>query len=90
MWKYGGVADTTEDKITEWRHLTEPEPTDLEALVNDYLSYKESINYKELRKKEYPPLEDFADAFYWLHNGNKELMVEYLNKIKNIKNKYPK
>ena len=43
-----------------------------------------------LRKKEYPPLEEFAEAFVEYRGGNNSLMNEYLEKCANVKIKYPK
>ena len=39
---------------------------------------------------EYPPIEDFIDAYYWEKNGNSSLMEEYLKKVSAVKNKFPK
>lgn len=55
-------------------------------------------NYKEglvkdcylRREQEYPPITDFIDAYFWEKNGDSSLMEAYLNKIKDIKQKYPK
>ena len=47
-------------------------------------------DYKALRKKEYPPLDEFADAYYWLQKGDPTLMDEYIAKVEAVKVKYPK
>lgn len=60
--------------------------TELEVL--DALA--EENAYKNLRRDEYPPLEDLADAIYWQANGNEEPMSAYLLKCEEVKNKYPK
>ncbi len=42
------------------------------------------------RTKEYPPITDFADAYYWAQKGKTELMDAYVAKCDAIKLKYPK
>ena len=42
------------------------------------------------RAKEYPPITDFADAYYWAQKGKTELMDAYVAKCDAIKLKYPK
>lgn len=48
------------------------------------------LNYKQLRSLSYPQLVDFADAYYWAQQGDNTKMNEYLAKITEIKDKYPK
>ena len=43
-----------------------------------------------LRKAEYPPLTDLADALYWNANGNPLPLTQYYDKISAVKLKYPK
>lgn len=45
---------------------------------------------RQKRKEEYPSLEQFVDAYYWLQRGDDTKMNEYLEKCDDIKNKYPK
>lgn len=47
-------------------------------------------DYQKLRKKQYPPIEDFVDAYYWLQRGNPLPMQQYLEKIDVIKGRVPK
>ena len=42
------------------------------------------------RRLEYPPMTDFADAYYHLQKGDNALMQEYLDKVEAVKLKYPK
>lgn len=49
-----------------------------------------ATEYQRQRVEEYPRLEDFADAYYWAQQGNNTKMDEYLAKITEVKNKYPK
>lgn len=46
--------------------------------------------YDYKRRYEYPQLADFADAYYWMQKGNDTKMNEYLAKITEIKEKFPK
>jgi hypothetical protein len=47
-------------------------------------------DYAELRRREYPPLSELADAIYWQENGDKEPMKAYIKKCTAVKDKYPK
>jgi hypothetical protein len=47
-------------------------------------------DYRELRAKEYPPLEDFIDAWYWQGQGDYSKMTDYLTRCDAVKLKYPK
>jgi len=42
------------------------------------------------RREEYPPLEEFADAYYWSQRGDQKPMEAYLRKIDDVKAKHPK
>jgi hypothetical protein len=46
--------------------------------------------YKQMRVEEYPSLAEFADAYYWQTKGNDKLMEHYLERVKQVKEKYPK
>lgn len=48
------------------------------------------LDYSIERRMNYPQLADFADAYYWVQQGDNTKMDEYLTKIKEIKEKYPK
>ncbi len=47
-------------------------------------------DYRVLRLREYPPYEEFIDAYYWESKGDLEPLKRYLAKIEAIKTKYPK
>lgn len=49
-----------------------------------------SGDYAERRKKEYPPIEEYVDAQYWLSQGDPSKMTAYLNKCSEVKAKFPK
>jgi hypothetical protein len=46
--------------------------------------------YQRLRKSEYPPLADLADAMYWQSQGDDSKMQAYLAAVQAVKDKYPK
>lgn len=43
-----------------------------------------------LRRAAYPPLEDFADAWFHLQRGDGTKMVEYLRNCSEVKNNFKK
>jgi hypothetical protein len=45
--------------------------------------------YRRNRITEYPQISEFIDAYYWERRGDSSKMEIYLEKIDNIKNKYP-
>lgn len=69
-----------------WHHMDAP--TWQEIL--DESDRLKTIAYQQCRADEYPPLQEFADAYYWQQRGNPNLMDEYLAKVDAIKAKYPK
>ena len=50
----------------------------------------EATEYQRLRKPEYPPLADLADALYWQSQGDESKMTAYLAAVDAVKQKYPK
>lgn len=68
----------------------EPSMEVIEAEVERIQLEREELLYQSKRASEYPPIEDFADAFYWLQKGDRSLMDSYLNKVESIKEKFPK
>lgn len=73
--------DENQSKPTEKEIVDE-----LERLKSDY----EAKEYQRLRAPEYPPKEDFIDAYYWAQRGDNTKMNEYLEKCDDVKIKYPK
>lgn len=47
-------------------------------------------DWVQMRKKAYPAIEDFIDAFYWLQKGNPQPMKDYIAKCDDVKKKIPK
>ena len=53
-------------------------------------AYVAAHAYIAKRQSEYPPLADFADAYYWAQNGDNTKMTAYIDKCEAVKTKYPK
>jgi len=47
-------------------------------------------SYAQLRAGEYPPLAEFADAYYWQQQGDSTKMEAYLAKLASVKAAHPK
>ena len=47
-------------------------------------------NYFDRRRKAYPNLSEFADAYYWAQKGDNTKMDEYVAKCDAVKEKFPK
>jgi hypothetical protein len=75
----------------EW-HESSPKPTkdELDALWQTTLDKINANAYIAKRASEYPPITDFADAYYWAQKGNTALMDAYVAKCEATKQKYPK
>lgn len=58
------------------------EPTEQEVLA--------ATEYQRLRRPEYPPLTDLADAIYWQQQGDDSKMEAYVAACEAVKAKYPK
>jgi hypothetical protein len=76
----------------EWLDTEQTKPTDAEiaAEVTKLQSEYDAKEYARKRIKEYPPLADFVDAYYWAQNGDDTKMTAYIEKCAEIKDKYPK
>lgn len=46
--------------------------------------------YREQRRLAYPPIEEFADAFYWIEQGDNAKMNRYLAAVTAVKQQFPK
>ena len=69
-----------------WHHQDAPTWTEI---MNESDRLK-TIAYQQCRAQEYPPLQEFVDAYYWQQKGDDKLMEQYLAKVKEVKEKYPK
>ena len=53
-------------------------------------AYVDAHAYIAKRAAEYPPITEFADAYYWMQKGKPELMDAYVAKCEATKQKYLK
>lgn len=67
-----------------------PTNEEITAEVERRQAELDANEYQRLRKAEYPPLADFADAAYWQSQGDDSKMTAYLAAIAAVKSKYPK
>jgi len=51
---------------------------------------EEVFTWRGNRMREYPPLQQLADALYWSQKGNPVLLDAYLAACEEVKRKYPK
>ena len=76
----------------EWLDENQTKPTEkeinqeIERLQNEY----DAKEYQRLRAPNYPPKEDFIDAYYWAQKGDTSKMDEYIQKCDDVKAMYPK
>ena len=61
----------------------------IEAMQTASDLYENNL-YKAARAKEYPPLEDLADAMYWSSQGDNTKLEAYYAACEAVKQKYPK
>lgn len=80
------------NKIKWVKNAPTPLPTyeDLEAEALKLEQKEEQEKYRSLRRNEYPPLSDLADALYWQAQGDKSKMTAYIAAVDAVKQKYPK
>jgi hypothetical protein len=83
----GAMYQLSNTTFTKWWHHQDA-PTWQEIL--DECERLKSLAYKQCRAEEYPPLGEFVDAYYWKQAGDPEPMLDYLAKVKEVKQKYPK
>jgi hypothetical protein len=69
---------------------TMPSKEELDAEIARLEAEFVSSEYQRLRKFEYPPLADLADAIYWQSQGDETKMTAYLAAVEAVKQKYPK
>ena len=85
------VLDNTYEGI-QWEDTVQEQPTkeevlqELQRLQDEY----NSLEYQRLRKPQYPPIEDLADALYWQSQGDNSKMENYLKAVNDVKLAYPK
>lgn len=55
-----------------------------------FSSSEPTFSWRGHRMREYPPLQQLADALYWSQRGDQSLMEAYLAACDEVKRKYPK
>lgn len=79
----------------EWQNLIEEQSNGKKIVSNEHgypisVDHNLTVDYFTSRRHSYPDVREFADAYYWMIEGDNSKMEEYLKKCKAIKNKYPK
>jgi len=76
----------------EWTDTEQTKPTEAEvtAEVARLQAEYDANEYQRLRKPEYPPLADLADAIYWAAKGDNTKLDNYYAACEAVKLKYPK
>lgn len=77
------VIRGTQYSDIEWHSDNPPSQAEVLAAV----SVIESLEYKEKRKAEYPPIEEYLDGVV---KGDQQQIQEYIAKCLAVKEKYPK
>jgi hypothetical protein len=81
----------TYDTVTWFSDDVEkPKKEIVEAEIKKRQAVLAALEYQRLRKPEYPPMADLADAIYWQSQGDESKMQAYLAVVNQVKQKYPK
>jgi hypothetical protein len=88
----GAVWDNSYEGIKPNELETRPTPTlaELEAVWPEVEAELKLEEIQRSRAEAYPPLGEFADAYYWAQNGDSSKMEEYVLKCAEVKNRFPK
>lgn len=70
--------------------ISKPTSDEISVEIEKIKAQELAEEYKEKRKSEYPPIEDFIDAMYWDNMGDPAPLEAYMEKVTYVKNKYPK
>ena len=74
-----------------WQSVdTPPSDAEIDAKVVELEAAANAVAYRGHREDQYPPLEDFVDAYYWAQKGDNSLLDAYVSKVDAVKAKYPK
>jgi len=84
-----GIDESGNYYFTKWaEHLGEqPDISEIETLRIQYEADRLATEYKEKRKREYPPMEDYLDGIV---KGDQDQIQEYIDECLAVKAKYPK
>ena len=69
-----------------------PRPTNEQILAKaaEMRAARNDQIYKDKRKPDYPDLNQFADAIYWMQKGDRSFMDKWLADCDEVKARYPK
>lgn len=76
-------------EFTQYFDADMQRPPTWEEIVQEAMRLK-SIAYQAKRQQEYPPMEDFIDAYYWQQKGDSSKMEEYIKRVDMVKQRFPK
>lgn len=76
-------------EFTQYFDADMQRPPTWEEIVQEAMRLK-SIAYQTKRQQEYPPMEDFIDAYYWQQKGDSSKMEEYIKRVDMVKQRFPK
>ena len=77
-------------KVQEEQLEVERQKIEEEETKKRLEGFQRKVDYKEMRRTEYPSIEDQLDALYWARNGQPELLNAMDAEFAEIKAKYPK
>ena len=85
----GAEVSVYGDEVT-WHSMAAPSDADLQSALDAYAAHVTATAYKDDRQVEYPPIGDFADAYYWAQKGDDSKMAEYIVACDKVKSDHPK
>jgi len=62
----------------------------VDAAAAEIAAEQAATEYQRQRAPEYPPLQEFVDAYYWAQKGDNTLMDAYVAACDKVKADYPK
>ena len=90
VWKVINDPSDYKNVIWEDEDIAKPSESVLRSEMMRLQVIQDSELYRFRREPEYPPLSDFADAYYWAQKGDNTKMNEYVTKCDAVKEKFPK
>lgn len=93
--KYKGseyVCGETYESL-QWLDTVVPKPTEEQLLldIEDYKANRQTYEYDNLRRNEYPPVEEQLDMLWKaMDSGQLPKADGFYNRIRAVKDKYPK
>ena len=92
VWEQNQITGQYQATNIVWNDTVTPFPTkeEIDAEISRMTAEWNATEYQRLRKPDYPPLADFADATYWQARGDDTKMTAYLAAVDLVKQQYPK